>query len=442
MNAHRSSRSDLGSVTAMTARRQGAGGITRAAAFLGVATLAALAPACGGSGATLEVEVVAPEGVVPDVTVNGPGSYFVTIHETTTLRDVPPGDYSIRVVDRRARVSQPTVDTIYAATVTGTPATLAETATASVSVRFDREPGSGRVWIPAAEGDRVVSYTGDELDSAGAPSVELQFASESVPSAVAVDARGNLWVSLAGAGKVVRIAATELGATHAPEPTATIAVEAPQSIAIGEGGDLWIASAAARTLSRWGNALEAPSRRTDISVDGVPRGIAFDKQGRMFVTTSEPPALLVYTAEALTTPKPSPAKSILGAPTRLVDPRAVAIDGRSGAVWVTDAESGEAMRFDGAAIDGVVGQAALAPSAVLSEPSAGDRLHGFAFDNAGQAWFSTSAEGGTLALVKAVDMQQTPAFGGSRPLFDGSPRRQALGVPAFVPPSRMSPIRR
>lgn len=425
----------------MTVGRHGVGGLARALTLLGVIGLTALAPACGPSGGTLTVEVSAPDGVVPDITVNGPGSYFVTIHETTTLENLPAGEYSIRVLDRRARVAHPIVDRIYAGTVVGTPAQLAEAASASVTVRFDHEPGSGRVWVPIAGEGRVISYTGDELTSDAPPSVELNMGTESEPKAVAIDARGNLWVSLRRAGEVVRIAAGELDTSGVALPSATIKVDGPQGIAFGEGGDLWIASPAKKQISRWGNILDKPARRTDIACDGSPRGVAFDGKGRMFVTTTEPPALLVFSAESLATPKPVASHVVTGPESHLVEPGTIALDGKTGTVWITNGESGDAVRFDTAAIDAIIGQADLAPSAILARQVDGS-LDGLAFDNAGHAWFSSSERSGARSLAKGIEMQQTPAFSDRRGLFVGGPRSGGLGEPAFVPPSRFSPIRR
>jgi len=428
-------------VNPMAHQRHAAGRFGRAAALTSVIALTALAPACKGSGSTLTVKVDVPEGLAPEIFVNGPGNYTATIHGTTTLEDVPPGEYSVRLIDRRMRLPHPVIDSVVTGTVAGSPAHLDADAAATVDVHFEKEPGSGRVWVPIAGEDRVISLAADELTANSAPALSIDMPARSAPVAAAFDARGNLWVSLDGADMVGRIDASALGQGGAPAFAVTIPADKPQGIAFAEG-DLFVASATKKQIVRWSKVLESkPLRRSEIALGGTPRGTAFDAKGNLFVTTVEPAALVVFSAESLGAPSPKPIKEIGGPLSMLTKPGDMAFDA-SGALWVTNGTRGEAIRFDADALAAVIGTLDVPPSAVVRRP-ANAAFDGLAFDNVGEGWFCAFGSD-RHALAKGVEMQSpSPAIAQERDLFvKGARATGLLASPAFDPPSRLLPIRR
>jgi hypothetical protein len=110
----------------------------------------------------------------------------------------------------------------------------------------------------------AVTYTGGSL---------------SAPSAVAVDAGGNVWITNRGGNTV-----TELSHSGAVLATSAAALSGPAAVALDTAGDPWIANATANTLTH----LSASAAVTG-SASGalsVPAGLAIDPQGNLWVANS------------------------------------------------------------------------------------------------------------------------------------------------------------
>jgi hypothetical protein len=120
----------------------------------------------------------------------------------------------------------------------------------------------------------AVTYTGGSL---------------SAPSAVAVDADGNVWITNRGANAVTELA-------HSGEVLATSAavLSAPAAVAIDATGDPWIANATADTLTHLSDA-GAVTGSASGGLD-IPAGLAIDPQGNLWVANSGAANLSEFTS--------------------------------------------------------------------------------------------------------------------------------------------------
>lgn len=101
----------------------------------------------------------------------------------------------------------------------------------------------------------------------------------SAPSAVAVDAGGNVWITNRGANTV-----TELAHSGEVLGTSAAVLSGPAAVAVDAAGDPWIANATANTLTH----LSASAAVTGSASGGLslPAGIAVDPQGNLWVANS------------------------------------------------------------------------------------------------------------------------------------------------------------
>jgi hypothetical protein len=136
----------------------------RIVALLALATILTACPPPPATKGTLTVTISgAPAGSSPAVTVSGPGSYSKVVNATATIADLEPGVYTIAA----APVTSGNLE--YAATVTGSPATVKAGATASGGVAYaksatlvssltDSGAGSLRDTISAATAGDTIKF--------------------------------------------------------------------------------------------------------------------------------------------------------------------------------------------------------------------------------------------------------------------------------------------
>ena len=120
----------------------------------------------------------------------------------------------------------------------------------------------------------AVTYTGGSL---------------SAPSAVAVDAGGNVWITNRGANTV-----TELAHSGAVLTTSAAVLSGPAAVSLDAAGDPWIANATANTLTHLSDSAAVTG-----SVSGgldIPAGIAIDPQGNLWVANSGTANLSEFTS--------------------------------------------------------------------------------------------------------------------------------------------------
>jgi hypothetical protein len=111
----------------------------------------------------------------------------------------------------------------------------------------------------------------------------------SAPSAVAVDAGGNVWITNRGANTV-----TELAHSGAVLATSSAVLSGPAAVALDATGDPWIANATANTLTQ----LSASAAVTGSASGGLSlsAGLAIDPQGNLWVSNSGAASVSEFTS--------------------------------------------------------------------------------------------------------------------------------------------------
>jgi hypothetical protein len=111
----------------------------------------------------------------------------------------------------------------------------------------------------------------------------------SAPSAVAVDADGNVWITNRGANTV-----TELAHSGEVLATSAAALSGPAAVALDAAGDPWITNGTANTLTH----LSASAAVTGSASGGLslPAGLAIDPQGNLWVSNAGTASVSEFTS--------------------------------------------------------------------------------------------------------------------------------------------------
>jgi streptogramin lyase len=285
-------------------------------------------------------------------------------------------------------------------------------------------PASGKVWVGSAGGRAaLLGYSAATVAATGVYSADV--APETAGSGgFAFDLEGNLWV-VGGSSADPPLAhydAAALGTSGAKIPSATIdnpalraGVPGPQAIAL-RGGALWVSMAGAGKVLGFlssglhGSVTSAPS----MVIDGVsaPSGLAFDGAGNLWVANSGDGTLLRFDSATLSSAG-APITAALtitaqgsGAVARMLSsPSGLAFDG-TGNLWVDyDGTLARLMPADLAGSGSkVVTPAVQIDLDVLALPL------GIAFDEQGGLWFAYTA-----GKIARLDGSQLAASGSPTP---------------------------
>lgn len=413
----------------------------RGAAF--AAGCALVLAAVLGSGCSeqpsLTVNIEAPENAKIDVVVSGPNNFKKTINTTTTFTDIAMGQYKVELVESRKRISRPIIDDTFLGSVDQPLPRVEEPTT--VTIKFDREPGSGHVWVPVAGEDKVFAFSAAAFEQKGLPTFELATPPGSGPDAIAFRL-GDLWVAFRKSGQVAQYDAMSLAQPGvAPNPMKTIPnLGRPSGLAFDKTGDLFVSEGSKHVVTRFGSLATKPTAAWSMRVEGEPNAIAFDSDGAMFVATTDPPAIRIYDPADSASARPALRGSIVGAKTKLVAPSGLAF-AADGTLWIANGDKAPAVRFEPHALYDVNGDTDVEPSAMLN-PTAGESFAGVAFDKQGHGWFTAGrAESNGLRCGTAMETN-TPALGDAVSLGSTKPSAFGSGMFAFNPPPVPSPIRR
>ena len=217
---------------------------------------------------------------------------------------------------------------------------------------------SGNLWV-AEVNQTVVEYTSGQLGASGNPSPAVTLTTNhgtlSLPSALAFDAGGNLWVAnngggIGGGGKtVVEFTRNQLAVSGNPIPAVTlgnngISIENPSGLAFDRSGNLWITNEGSidefsvPQLATSGNPLPAVELLYGVGNSKTASGLAFDHEGNLWVTAAAAGNVDEFTsAQLLTSGSPTPAVTLRSSGA-LVVPLGPAFDSH-GNLWVASVSS-------------------------------------------------------------------------------------------------------
>ena len=279
------------------------------------------------------------------------------------------------------------------------------------------------------------------------PSTSLHWMSG--PSGVAVDSSGRLWVADTNNSRVLRFdnpagkpngAAADgvLGqpsSTSFPRLTNAQDLNMPSGVAVDGSGWLWVADTGNNRVLRFDSAASKPnggsadgvlgqidfsSNTKTTSAQGMasPCGVAVDASGRLWVTDTDNNRVLWFDAAANKPDGPA-ADGVLGntgfTTTRPIsgslieEPASVVVDPTTGKLFVADLFNNRVLRFaaraaltNGAAAEAVLGQPAMASLARATTAQGMSSPTGMAIDQSGRLWVADSANNRVLRFDAAA----------------------------------------
>lgn len=249
---------------------------------------------CPGDTSTLVVNLTAPAGVSPAVTISGPNNYSITLTGTDTLSGLAAGSYSVTY--RRFKVAGSIVGKAYYGKISEPTFTLTACTPNTLTVEYLQEPGSERAYI--IEGSSIKAFGAAKLEATGSPEPDNTLKSPAGPKVLAFDAWGNLWFSnaegvfmyamedLAKADAVYKVKLTGSGVMGGGIPGAG-------PLAFDDEGSLWIGQIASDKIVKL--------TRDQLAVTGQPvpavtlsnpdlggvLSIAFDADGNLWATNED-----------------------------------------------------------------------------------------------------------------------------------------------------------
>jgi len=375
-----------------------------------------------------------PPATAASIHVTGPGGFSQTVstQATATLSKLAPGSYTLTPAEITSTGNM--VDSKYAAP----PVTATVTANAGTTstVTYESEPGYGRLWLSLGTADALAGFTESEFFVDRAPSATP--GTSGAVQGIAFDASGAMWASLkAGSDSVVRYAAADLetGSTTPPmTPTLSITsgISDPGGVAFGNGL-LWVANCGGSSLTAYPTTGGSAQITLTGSVLNCPRGIAFDKDGNLWVANSSGSAVrLLKTAIASSANNVNTADLTLTAPGATA-PTGVALD-KDGNVWVAFCGGSKLARYTPPALDaGVVLSAAGSPPSIDCPVAA-------ALDNSGRLWASNQSSGPGQGTVVVFDASVITTTGTPTPASQLTGLNIRVGGLAFNPTPANLPI--
>ncbi len=284
-----------------------------------------------------------------------------------------------------------------------------------VTIAYELEPGSERLWVLGGDDYHTASYAAADLNATGTPAPASNLkGSTTSPTSLAFDGKGNLWIADA-TGKVLGYARDSLGASRMNAPDvvlegpsfcAEVIPCGPRALAFDGAGDLWLAMPkrvvriAASELAVSGEP-EVASSITGPSVEDA-QSLAFDKNGALWVGEWKENSIVRFDAARLSADdsaapdatlvgkSPSPVISILSGPSSL------AFD-KDGNLWVGYFGPNVIARYT-PADQGAMGE--VTPSVQLKVGVLA-LIEGMAFDEAGNLWL-TGKRGQVARLAAAA----------------------------------------
>lgn len=371
----------------------------------------------GGTGDLVVTVNGSPSGIAAIVQVTGPGGTF-NLSGTQTLSGIATGSYTITGTTLVGTDS--IVSPAYAASAQPATVCVRDATSRSATVRYAKVPSSGALWYGA--GYYSLGFTSSQLVTTATLSPTVTAGTRG-GAGITFDKSGNLWVRGQSSNDPVlmRYPASALGSTGNPLPDRTIGIAGlnclgPGALAFDAAGNLWMSLACQGRIVRLTPTQYAGSGTLTpaVQITGLtnPQGIAFDAGGNLWVgdethlrryDAARLGANITTAADlsvAFTTPSPpTPGATALGAFHVAFRP--------NGELWVSSYEEKALYRVE-AAVESATGTQATQVTRIvyLNEFT---MPKGFAFDNGGGLWIGTEQSKFARLAPAQLDVNSTPA---------------------------------
>jgi streptogramin lyase len=353
---------------------------------------------------TLTVTISSPPGVVPAVTVSGPGSFSRVLSATQTLQGLVPGNYQITA--NTYRKDQVVVDELYDGTVTGGSASVPGRGTANASVSYALRPGSGKLWIVSQTSRALKGFRNDQLvaDYSGNAAVTAAPTLGSDPGFLAFDTEGSAWFTdTMGDATFLQRAKPEMLSGTTTLPFAGLIAMGKgilvHGLGFSAGGDLWYASDSpdydlfAYGASQVANPMmqqTEPTGAASLSTVARPCGVLFDGEGDLWVSDFTGGKITRFAGTALLSsgglPIPASPEPILTI--NIGFPVCAMAISPAGDLWAVGLQSGNSVLVAIAKPDlDLTGFPAIVKRAVLTGAGVAS-AYALAFDEGGNLWIS------------------------------------------------------
>jgi sugar lactone lactonase YvrE len=304
----------------------------------------------GGGGCTLEstgtlvIEVSGlPDDVDPEVIIEGPDELLVS-QANDSFEGVTSGAYTAtasRVFD-----ADPTVRTVFDATVTLPDFTLCDGSSHTIKVSYEAIPSSNKLWMPTGLDEEGAGFASELLGASGTTDASVSI-DGGIGKSIAFDRDGNLWTlgPTLDFPHVLRFPAAQLGTSGAREPDVSFNVPeveclpAMRSLAFDAEGNLWLSVCGDSVLRIPAADLTGVEgeKEADVLLAGLTEndGLAFDKAGNLWVGGG--PSIARYDAARLGDITAEPADLLLTVADDIAGLKASNLTfDKAGNLWGTD----------------------------------------------------------------------------------------------------------
>ncbi len=371
-----------------------------------------------------------PSGVNAKVTITK-GSDSQTVAATQTL-PIPSGDYTVTadiVGDTDALVRH-----AYAGAVSVASASVCDGKTSNVDVTYTLIPTSHHLWWGNQNAtNATLGYDAADLGATGAPVAGIEANTEG-GLAGAFDHDGNLYV-IDGVSKSVKVyLAATLAASGTKTPDRELTSDAfsggvpgPSALAFDAKGNLFVGVTYSKAIVEIDSASVAAGGAVTpmaslTTLPDAPQGLAFDSTGALWVASAGS-RILKYTgltgSPIVTIEAQTPSPVIAD----LTDPIGLAFDASKN-LWVNYDGTFAKLTPADQAINGIVTPTVIVHADVASLPT------GIAFDESGGLWFAYST--GKFAALSSAQLGTSSASLAPAVIVTSTSVGSALD-PAFYP---------
>ncbi|SRR5579863_135440 len=421
---------------------------------IAAAAVAACSVPTGPHSGALAVLISAPNGVVPAVSVHGPGGFTKSLTASATLPGLATGTYTVTAAP--VTIADSIAGSIFVGTISGTPVSVVRSKTPdTVVVSYGLRPGTGALWVATFGGfSSIAEYLSEQLGKQQTDLPATSVAAQGVFGAT-FDAAGNLWVPLFTSNAVEEFTAAQLSAANGsstpPSPAVTLIANAgslnsPAALAFDANGNLWVTNVAmgANTVVEYsasqiltdGSPIPAVTIGSASGSLNQPFGIAFDAGGNLWIGNDDGQSTVVeFTASQLAqSGTPVPVVTITPAPAVFLEPQGMAFDSHGG-LWIASGFTNTIVELSASQLTTT---SAPDPAVFLTASSGSlDDPAGVAFDNSGDLWVSNFQ--GNASIVE-FSKGQLASSGHPQPTVRVSSLNGPIGI-AFNPHAASLPLK-